>query len=333
MSTSRHAVLHAIQQLDSEKDHQHIVFLSNCCDFPFDTSRSLEFALFRTFCVPIALFSVLLFFSSEIGAQDGTLPEKLLTVWAGMLPIILSAPHGGRQSIPGVPVRRGVAVAQFTAERDHNTDELASRTAAKLEERLGVKPFLIIALFDRKYVDANRPTAGAFESVQARPCYESYHRALRDACMAVRRDWGRGLLLDIHGQGAEVDVVYRGTNNGKTVMSLLDQFGEQAITGPASIFGHLEKKGYKVLPPVGYLSKEERYTGGYIVQTYGSHQQTGIDAIQLEIGANLRRRSALDRTAADLADAIVIFTRKYLPAAKLSVGAQLYDSPALQSAK
>ncbi len=31
-------------------DHQRIVFLSSCYDFPFDTTRSLEFALFRTFC-------------------------------------------------------------------------------------------------------------------------------------------------------------------------------------------------------------------------------------------------------------------------------------------
>ena len=41
-----------IQRLDPERDHQRIVFLSSCHDFPFDTTRSLEFALFRTFCVP-----------------------------------------------------------------------------------------------------------------------------------------------------------------------------------------------------------------------------------------------------------------------------------------
>jgi hypothetical protein len=38
--------------LDPERDHQRIVFLSSCYDFPFDTTRALEFALFRTFCVP-----------------------------------------------------------------------------------------------------------------------------------------------------------------------------------------------------------------------------------------------------------------------------------------
>jgi ER-bound oxygenase mpaB/B'/Rubber oxygenase, catalytic domain len=49
---SRYAILQAIQTLDPETDHQHIVFLSTCYDFPFDTTRALEFALFRTFCVP-----------------------------------------------------------------------------------------------------------------------------------------------------------------------------------------------------------------------------------------------------------------------------------------
>src|SRR6266550_5796449 len=52
MRFSRYAVLHMIQRLDPERDHQRIVFLSSCHDFPFDTTRSLEFVLFRTFCVP-----------------------------------------------------------------------------------------------------------------------------------------------------------------------------------------------------------------------------------------------------------------------------------------
>jgi hypothetical protein len=49
---SRYSILEAIQKLDPERDHQRIVFLSSCYDFPFDTTRALEFALFRTFCVP-----------------------------------------------------------------------------------------------------------------------------------------------------------------------------------------------------------------------------------------------------------------------------------------
>ncbi len=49
---SRYAILNEIQKLDPEQDHERIIFLSTCYDFPFDTTRALEFALFRTFCVP-----------------------------------------------------------------------------------------------------------------------------------------------------------------------------------------------------------------------------------------------------------------------------------------
>src|SRR3984957_5997074 len=45
-------MLEQIRELDPEKDDQRIVFLSTCYDFAFDTTRALEFALFRTFCVP-----------------------------------------------------------------------------------------------------------------------------------------------------------------------------------------------------------------------------------------------------------------------------------------
>jgi hypothetical protein len=48
----RLTILDQIRALDPERDHQRIVFLSSCYEFPFDTTRSLEFALFRTFCVP-----------------------------------------------------------------------------------------------------------------------------------------------------------------------------------------------------------------------------------------------------------------------------------------
>jgi hypothetical protein len=53
-------------------------------------------------------------------------------------------------------------------------------------------------------------------------------------------------------------------------------------------------------------SLKKRYVGGYIVQTYGSHQGRGIDAIQLEIGTKLRARANLERTATDLAEPLQV---------------------------
>jgi hypothetical protein len=46
------SILDRIRALDPEKDHQRIVLLNTRCEFPFDTTRALEFALFRTYCVP-----------------------------------------------------------------------------------------------------------------------------------------------------------------------------------------------------------------------------------------------------------------------------------------
>jgi hypothetical protein len=48
----RSKVLSEIEKLDAVRDHQRIAFLSCRVDFPWDTTRALEFALFRTFCVP-----------------------------------------------------------------------------------------------------------------------------------------------------------------------------------------------------------------------------------------------------------------------------------------
>jgi hypothetical protein len=45
-------ILDEMRRLDPAVDHQRIVFLSTRVDFPFDTTRALEFALFRSFAVP-----------------------------------------------------------------------------------------------------------------------------------------------------------------------------------------------------------------------------------------------------------------------------------------
>ena len=251
------------------------------------------------------------------GAQANNAAPHLLTTWMGMLPIIIAAPHGGRQEIPGVPVRSGTGVSQFITERDSNTAELAETLASKVGDRLGARPFLVLAHFERKYVDANRPAAAAYDSAATKPYYDAYHRALAEASERIRLQWGSGLLLDIHGQGAVADTIFRGTNNGKSVAALRQRFGAEAVSGPKSILAQMSLKGYKVAPTGVGDGREHRYTGGYTTQTYGSHRGTRIDAIQLEFGTDLRARANLDRTASDLAQAIEIFAKEYLPLAKL----------------
>jgi mpaB/rubber oxygenase-like protein len=44
--------LREVRGLDPVRDHSRIVYLDTCFEFPWDTTRSLELALFRTFAVP-----------------------------------------------------------------------------------------------------------------------------------------------------------------------------------------------------------------------------------------------------------------------------------------
>src|SRR5262245_4949000 len=70
---------------------------------------------------------------------------------AGDLPLILSAPHGGRESPEELPDR-----TEGTFAFDTNTQELARAVANELHARTGGWPHLIICRLHRRKVDCNR---------------------------------------------------------------------------------------------------------------------------------------------------------------------------------
>jgi N-formylglutamate amidohydrolase len=154
--------------------------------------------------------------------------------------------------VPGVTAKReGKDVTtKFVTQMDANTDQLAQKIAAGLEKKLGGKPHLIVAKFARKYVDANRPASDAYESPEAAPTYEAYHAAVKAACEKVLAQYGRGFLIDVHGQASVPGSILRGTQNGQTDKALIEKYGRDAIAGPNSVLGFLEKsRGYTVFPP------------------------------------------------------------------------------------
>ena len=161
--------------------------------------------------------------------------------------------------------------------------------------------------------DANRSEAEAFEDAGARPVYLAYHRQIREFVDAVRQKYPSGaLLLDIHGQATDADTVFRGTQNGRTVESLLGKHGLTALSGDKSVLGVLRSRGRTDLPadtPLNNPRENRSYNGGFTVQTYGSDHRDGIDAIQLELGMNLRRTPGF---VDDLAEAIAAYYRAYL---------------------
>jgi N-formylglutamate amidohydrolase len=89
-------------------------------------------------------------------------PADLMVVQQGSLPIILTVPHGGREAIPGIAPRnlegksRGRKWNGFVGRSDANTDILAQRIAAEIKALTGRDVYLVMAKFQRKFVDVNR---------------------------------------------------------------------------------------------------------------------------------------------------------------------------------
>ena len=230
---------------------------------------------------------------------------------SGTLPLILTVPHDGGASLGSTPERTRGRSKQYKIGRDVGTRALAEQIAAHLEARFGKRPYIVIAGFHRKYLDANRVQQDAMQSPEALPAYRAYHDQIAAFVADAKRRFPVGaLLVDVHGQAEEPDIIFRGTQDGVTTTALLKRFGATVLSGEKSILGVLEAKGYQVHPPVAAntLKEDPRFLGAYTVHAYGSHRPLGIDAIQLEFGARIRKQPRLPQ---DVADALHTFMRQH----------------------
>ena len=111
--------------------------------------------------VAAAFFSIITTACAFSGGQPQK--ENLIMIQKGNCLIILSAPHGGRNPIPEVSNRQGNKnMRDFVIKRDDNTLELTEQLAMKLEKNFGIRPYIVIARFERKYLDVNRRSEDAY---------------------------------------------------------------------------------------------------------------------------------------------------------------------------
>ncbi len=213
---------------------------------------------------------------------------KFVSRHLGTLPLILTCPHDGNEN-PGVPERTGSASGcpPFTKSRDLHTRQITEGVAQFVLDISGEAPYVVMAEFHRKYIDANRSPDCAYEDPKAKQYYDEYHTALRNFVSEIRAEnGGLGLLFDIHGTDNDPDTIFLGTGDGSTIARLL-QVDPQAMWRRRSLRGFLEAAGYKVSPQKAGVP--ETLPGGFTVRTYGSSNTDGLDAIQIEIGSRLRK--------------------------------------------
>jgi N-formylglutamate amidohydrolase len=198
----------------------------------------------------------------------------------------------GDEVPPGVPKRKvsPPGCPPLELDRDLRTRAVTTGVAERLLDLAGEAPSVIIAEYDREYIDANRPEACAFEHSEqpsdAQQFYDEYHNTIRQFIDDIREEnGGLGLLFDIHGtggiEGTPADL-YLGTVNGQTVERLL-RADPRALRRRRSLHGFLAAADYAV------VAEAPQLIGGHTVRTYGSHKADGLDAIQLEIALPLRK--------------------------------------------
>jgi len=244
-----------------------------------------------------------------------TFTERLLVSrYQGALPVVITSPHGGDEQPPGVPNKRTgknlPSGCRFEPDTDRFTRTITRGVAQALFDVFGEAPYVVMANFDRAYIDANRTEECAFEDCDAKPFYDEYHNTIRNFVAEIRADnGGLGLLFDIHGTkqiSSDPADVYLGTLNGESISSLLKR-DPLALKRQRSLPGLLRKAGYVVSAKV-----PETIRGDFSLETYGSSNADGIDAIQIEIEATLRTEAAKrDLFIDDLAYAISSLVARY----------------------
>jgi N-formylglutamate amidohydrolase len=215
----------------------------------------------------------------------------LVSRYQGAMPVILTCPHGGDKQPPGVPnPRTGVGLpsdCRFETNTDRFTRTITKGVAQLLFDVFGEAPYVVIADFDRAFIDANRRAPEcAFEDPDARPFFDEYHNTVRSLVDKIRADHGGlGLLFDIHGTtqiASDPADVYLGTRNGEAIASLLNR-DPRAMSRKRSLPGLLREAGYVVSAKI-----PETLRGDFTLETYGSSNADGVDAIQIETESNLR---------------------------------------------
>jgi N-formylglutamate amidohydrolase len=258
-------------------------------------------------------------FSSSMVLAAMPLSADLVLVQRGTLPIILTAPHGGLAPIPGIKPRNledKTDRVRYNAGVDFGTDILAQVMAREIRALTGQDVYLVIAQFHRKFIDANRAPAIAYDSPASEPYYRTYHDTIRRFVDEIRAAHRNGLLVDVHGQHKLPDHLVRGTINGRAVSHLIGRAGTEAVVGPRGLWGQLEANGFSVfpgndVPPTG-TSEDAGFNGGFTVAQYGSHRPGGIDAVQFEFGVKYRRKGEIEEWAKRAARSIVSFGAAYL---------------------
>ena len=227
---------------------------------------------------------------------------EAFTVKRGQIPVVINASHGGRRSATTLKQEDFFATRKqreggptVVTVRDADTAELAMLVAERVRALCGASPFVIANNVDRAFVDTNRNKAGGVEPGDAFGAafhgeyYAHVSSLVREAAglsSARSVDTPKGaaprvLLIDVHGQAADTNAVFIGTQNGRTASrerlyspgrGLVAQLASALAAGDG-VMG--SSKRVRVEPSDAGSSEDARFNGGNMVYWAGDKHGAG----------------------------------------------------------
>jgi len=246
------------------------------------------------------------------------------------MPIILTCPHDGSETPHDVRERERdntPADCRFTTGRDKETALITQSVAQKILDLTGISPYVVIARFHRRFIDANRRPDCAFTDSDAQRFYDEYHNRISGYVnQLLLQNENRGFLFDIHGfteaEDDDVDIAL-GTANGGSLRPEFDRaniFMQHGLHGLLKWSRHLTILNppvptpavfqYRVSPADGAATEIGRLNGGFTVRNYSS----ALNCIQIEVANTIRdERKKRNFLIEDLAFSMINFVRRYAP--------------------
>jgi len=225
----------------------------------------------------------------------------------GTLPIVITAPHGGRETPSDIPDR-----TWGTTVMDTNTDVLAYLLGDAFESLTGARPHLVILHLRRTKLDANR---GLQEAAQGNPVAErawfEFHHWTETALERVKADHDEGIYIDLHGHGHDFQALELGYMITTSDLNRTDEELDQAwaidksalrtwvdrtglshselLRGPTSLGALFEAEGYPSVPsPLNPTPPGAFFSGGYNTGRHSCRDGGPICGFQLEVNQDIR---------------------------------------------
>ena len=252
-------------------------------------------------------------------AEDSANPWKdYVEFREGNYPLLLIAPHGGDLK------------PQWINDRDCENsvvtqDQYTLGIALQLEQELralGIQPYVVLAKIHRIKIDLNRSLETSHcEDDSSNDLWQLFHSQIKHYRDAIIEEFGRGLVIDIHGHGhpnQRIELGYLLTSEqlrdlrqqdaytlpeNTSINSLVENHPEQLslsdiVFGDQALGSMLSSRGFPTVPSAqdpAPLATEPFFSGGTNTKLYGSRSLNGVDAIQLELNRQGLRETSADR--------------------------------------